>query len=79
MPDKHEVGGSSPLGPTSFRKEAAQTEPSDKLYCSVVEFGPTSFLKGSTTNKTTEHLVHKLLLGGRVVLVGACVARTNVH
>ena len=54
MPDKHEVGGSSPLGPTSF-------------------------LKGSTTNKTTEYLVHKLLLGGRVVLVGACAARTNVH
>ena len=30
-------------------------------------------------NKTTEYLVHKLLLGGRVVLVGACVARENVH
>ena len=26
MPDKHEVGGSSPLGPTSIRKDAAQTE-----------------------------------------------------
>ena len=26
MPDKHEVGGSSPLGPTSTRKDAAQTE-----------------------------------------------------
>ena len=26
MPDKHEVGGSSPLGPTSIRKDAAQTD-----------------------------------------------------
>ena len=25
MPDKHEVGGSSPLGPTSVRKGARQT------------------------------------------------------
>ena len=25
MPDKHEVGGSSPLGPTSIRKDARQT------------------------------------------------------
>ena len=37
MPDKHEVGGSSPLGPTSVRKDAAQASECISLLACVGE------------------------------------------
>ena len=39
MPDKHEVGGSSPLGPTKQVKTCTKTEKSNTLYGGVAQLG----------------------------------------
>ena len=56
MPDKHEVGGSSPLGPTKHRKvRRTKRNRVISTYPSVVEFGPTkhpSDAKGKRSLKT---------------------------